>query len=69
MKATELRQLSRAEIVDRIEQEGELLQGMRFKLATSQLTNTSLVNQTKKNIARMKTVLKEWDNSGETKQS
>jgi len=69
MKATELRQLSRAEIVDRIEQESELLQGMRFKLATSQLTNTSLVNQTKKNIARMKTVLKEWDNSGEAKQS
>ncbi len=47
------------EIVQRIKEEEENLSMMRFQLATSQLTNTSKIQLTRRDIARMHIVLTE----------
>lgn len=67
MKATELRQLNRVDLVERLKQEVENLEKMRFQLASSQLTNTSQIARLRKDIARIKTVLTEQDKRGEQK--
>jgi large subunit ribosomal protein L29 len=66
MKAKEIRQMSSAEIRERLVQERENLGQMRFQLTTSQLTNTALVAQTRHDIARMLGILHERQKSGET---
>jgi large subunit ribosomal protein L29 len=67
MKATELRQLGRVDLVERLKNEMENLEKMRFQLASSQLTNTSQIALLRKDIARIKTVLTEKDKRGEQK--
>ena len=47
------------EILQRIIEDEESLSNMQFQLATGQLTNTSKVQTTKRDIARMHTVLTE----------
>lgn len=69
MKATELRQMTPQEIQERLTQEMDNLSRMRFQLTTSQLTNTALIRRTRKDIARMKTVLTERAKSGAAKES
>ncbi len=64
MKAREIRQMSREEILRRIADEEENLVTMKFQLATSQLTNTTQIQKVRKDIARMKTIINEWDNTG-----
>ena len=59
MKAEELRELSIRELEER---EGELareLFNLRFQIATGQLSNHTVIGKTKRDIARVKTVLKE----------
>ena len=59
MKAKELRELSVEELRER---EGELKQelfNLRIQKATGQLGNTAVLGKTKKDLARVKTVLKE----------
>lgn len=57
MKATDLRQKSvdelKKELVDLLKQQFNL----RMKKATGQLTQTHLIGQVRKNIARVKTVI------------
>lgn len=65
MKISEIRQLSTAEIKDRLTREAENVVTLRFQLATSQLTNTSLISKARKDIARMQTVLTERETSGQ----
>lgn len=67
MKAAEIRQMSRAEIVQRIHEEEENLVTMNFQHASSQLTNTSGLLKTRREIARMKSIVKEMDNRGDKK--
>lgn len=67
MKAAEIRQMSREDLLNRLTQEEEHLSRMQFQVTTSQLTNTSQIRLVKKDIARMKTVLTEWKQRGETK--
>ncbi len=59
MKARDIRQMTTQEIVQRIKEEEENLSMMRFQLATSQLTNTSKIQLTRRDIARMHIVLTE----------
>ena len=59
MKIYEIRQMSDEELRKRIEEEENNLVDLRFALATKQLTNTAKIRLTRKDIARMKTVLKE----------
>ena len=59
MKAEELRELGIKELLER---EGELareLFNLRFQLATGQLSTHTSLKKTKRDIARVKTVLKE----------
>lgn len=65
MKAQEIRQMTKQEVVDRIDEEEKNLSNMRFQLATSQLTNTSKVSQVRRDIARLKSVLTELERVGE----
>lgn len=59
MKIYEIRQMSDEELKKRIEEEENNLVDLRFALATKQLTNTAKIRLTRKDIARMKTVLRE----------
>jgi len=59
MRTHELRELSDAELQKRIADEEESLANLKFQLALSQLENTSKIRLIKKDIARMKTILRE----------
>ena len=64
MKSHELRQLTDEELVKRIEENNESLASMKFQKATSQVENTSKFALLRKDIARMKTILRERQISG-----
>ncbi len=59
MKSQEIRQLTSEEIGKRIEENLESLSTMKFQKATSQVENTSKFTSLRKDIARMKTILRE----------
>jgi large subunit ribosomal protein L29 len=59
MKAFELRELSDTELVRRIQEEEESLANLRFQKVISQLENPMKLRLTKKDIARMKSILRE----------
>ena len=69
MKAAEIRQMTKQDLENRLAQEEDNLARMRFQVTTSQLTNTSQIRLVKKDIARMKTVLTEWQQREESTQS
>jgi large subunit ribosomal protein L29 len=59
MKAKELRQLSEGELFIKEKELGEELFNLRFQHATGQLDNVMRIPQVKRDIARVKTILKE----------
>lgn len=59
MRTHELRELSDAELQKRIMDEEEGLANLKFQLSLSQLENTSKIKVIKKDVARMKTILRE----------
>lgn len=59
MKAKEIRDLTTAEIEQKIKSLKEELFNLRFQLATGQLENTARIREVRKAIARMKTVIRE----------
>ncbi|OEF96425.1 50S ribosomal protein L29 [Vulcanibacillus modesticaldus] len=59
MKANELRNMTTAEIEQKINSLKEELFNLRFQLATGQLENTARIKEVRKGIARAKTVLRE----------
>ncbi len=59
MKAKELRQLSEGELLEKEKGLAEELFNLRFQHATGQLENVMRVPQVKRDIARLKTILKE----------
>lgn len=59
MKSHELRQLTNDELKKRIEENNETLATMKFQKATSQVENTSKFASLRKDIARMKTIIRE----------
>ncbi|MEW5798254.1 MAG: 50S ribosomal protein L29 [Bacteroidota bacterium] len=59
MKSHELRQLTDDELAKRIEENKESLATMKFQKVTSQVENTSKFTLLRKDIARMKTILRE----------
>jgi large subunit ribosomal protein L29 len=58
MKAREFRELSIEELQKRLADEEESLANLRFQLATSQLENPVKVRTVRRDIARIKTVLR-----------
>ena len=59
MKADELRELSIQELVEREKELARELFNLRFQMATGQLSSHTSLKKTKKDIARVKTVLKQ----------
>ncbi len=59
MKAAELRQYTDEELERLLEEKKKQLMDLRFQLSMGQLNNYSQINQTKRDIARIKTILRE----------
>ena len=58
MKKQEIKKLSKDEILKNIDKFKKDLFNFRFQKINSQVTNPAKINVTKKNIARLKTILK-----------
>ncbi len=59
MKAQDIRDLTDEEIQERLGELKEEQFRLRFRSATMELENPKLINQVRRDIARMKTVLRE----------
>jgi len=59
MKIHEIREMKTEEIIQRINDEGKNLVDLKFSHQLKQLTNTAKLNNVKKDLARLKTVLQE----------
>lgn len=67
MKAKELRELVEEELKEKEKELGQELFNLRFQKATGQLGNTAIIPKTKRDLARVKTVLREFEFSKESK--
>jgi len=61
VKTGDLQELSIQELVDREREVARELFNLRFQMATGQLSNHTVIKKTKRDIARVKTILKEKD--------
>ena len=59
MKASELKNLSTQELAAKEKELKEELVNLRFQLATGQLTNPQRMRECKKDVARVKTLIRE----------
>jgi len=59
MKASEIRELSAADLEKKVQELDQELFNLRFQLHTGHLENTARIGQVRKDIARVKTVLQE----------
>jgi len=66
MKAKELRELSVDELREKEREAKQELFNLRFQKATGQLANTAMIPKTKKDLARVKTLLREWSKQGQS---
>ena len=65
MKAQELRDLNIDELLVKEKELAQELFNLRFQKATGQLSNTAAVGKTKKDLAKVKTVIKEIEMKGD----
>ena len=61
MKANEMREMTKEELIAKLSDLKTEFFNLRFQLATGQLNNPSSIQFVKKDIARVKTVLKEME--------
>jgi large subunit ribosomal protein L29 len=61
MKPNEIRDLNPGDIREKIKEQEEELANMRIRLVTRQLDNPILIRDSKREIARLKTVLHEHE--------
>ncbi len=59
MKPSEIRAMTDAEIARKLDEMYQELFNLRFQLATGQLRNTARLSQVKRDIARLRTILRE----------
>ncbi len=67
MKADEVKNLSISELKQKAITLNQEIFNLKFQRATGQLGNTSMIGKTKKDLARVKTILKQMESSGEIK--
>jgi large subunit ribosomal protein L29 len=65
MNAADLREMNVAELVEALADAKEELFNLRFQLATNQLDNTARFKEVKKDIARIRTVMRERESTEE----
>ena len=63
MKKQEIKKLTKGELIKNIDKFKKDLFNFRFQKMNSQVTNPAKIGQTKKTIARLKTILKEKINA------
>ena len=61
MKAKELRELREEELREKEKEIKQELFNLRFQKATGQLGNTAMIPKTKKDLARVKTMIRELE--------
>jgi large subunit ribosomal protein L29 len=61
MKAKELRELTEEELKEKERESSQELFNLRFQKATGQLGNTAEIPKTKRELARIKTVIRELE--------
>ncbi len=59
MKTSEIRELSVQDLMERIDAEKSRLTSLKINHAVSPVENPSIINKTRKDIARMQTILNE----------
>jgi large subunit ribosomal protein L29 len=59
VKAAELRELNDAELANKLREAKEELFNLRFQLATGQLEDFSRINDLRKDVARVNTLLRQ----------
>ena len=65
MNASEIRSQTNAELANRLDDLYQEMFNLRFQTSTGKLTNTARKNAVRKDIARIKTVLRERELSAE----
>lgn len=63
MKTSEIREMSVVDLQERIESEKKRLNALRLEHAVSPVENPTTINKTRKDIARMLTILNEKTNT------
>lgn len=66
MNSKQVHEMTNAELTAKVSELKANLFGLRFKLATGQLQNTNEITNCKRDIARVKTVLREREIKGIT---
>jgi large subunit ribosomal protein L29 len=61
MRASELRDLTYQELVDKLADAKEELFNLRFQMATNQLDNTARLRQVRREVARIATTLRQQE--------
>jgi large subunit ribosomal protein L29 len=61
VKATEIKNLSKSELKQKEISLNQEIFNLKFQKSTGQLGNTSMIVKTKKDLARVKTILKEME--------
>ncbi|MEZ4656569.1 MAG: 50S ribosomal protein L29 [Caldilineaceae bacterium] len=59
MKASEIRSMTNAELANRLDDSYQEIFNLRFQRASGKLTNTARMGLVRRDIARIKTVLRE----------
>jgi large subunit ribosomal protein L29 len=59
MKASEVRTLTEAELNNKLDDAYQEMFNLRFQKATGKLTNTTRVREVRRDIARIRTILRE----------
>ncbi|MGB5433839.1 MAG: 50S ribosomal protein L29 [Acidimicrobiia bacterium] len=61
MKTVNLRKLSYAELQEQLDESKEELFNLRFQIVTNQLDNTARITQVRRQVARIKTLMREQE--------
>ncbi len=59
MRAIDIRNLNEAEVARKLDEAHQELFNLRFQYSTGQLKNTARLSQVKREIARLRTILRE----------
>lgn len=61
MKTVDLRKLSYGELQEQLDESKEELFNLRFQIVTNQLDNTARITQVRRQVARIKTMMREQE--------
>ena len=61
MKTVDLRKLSYAELQEQLDESKEELFNLRFQVVTNQLDNTARITAVRRQVARIKTMMREQE--------